>query len=150
MSLTPQRPDETADVADLKNRVRILEANDPTGAGLIVSDGSSSNVVNPTTELLIGEGLELHQIGSSGEAEIELVGVESYTPTLVGSGGTNPTIGAGGQISGRLHPAAKLRPDLGRGQLRHVAGVRNRRAGSSACRRSSSERPGTRSARRSS
>lgn len=99
MSLTPQRPDETADVADLKNRVRILEAEYPQSTpALIVTDGLSSDVIAPTSTLFIGPGLELSE-PSPGEAEIVLPPYVGYTPTLTGQGG-DPVLGAGGQIGG--------------------------------------------------
>jgi hypothetical protein len=95
VSKVPARPELENELADLKNRVRSLEALFPdTGPGLIVSDGISSDTVDPTTQIIVGPGLELTS-PSAGEAEISADPLASVVPTLTASS-VNPTLGAGG------------------------------------------------------
>lgn len=95
MSLTPKRPQLENDVANIKERVRILEAQYPQAQStLIVTDGSSSDIIDPTSEIIVGPGLELTNPGSS-IAEIEVDGAVTVNAPLTATT-VNPNLGDDG------------------------------------------------------
>lgn len=95
MSRVPSRPELEGDIADLKNRIRALEALMP-GQSLEVQSFFGGQDINPCILLDFDDGvgsvggLQVFDNGN-GEADISLPQFEFYTPTLSVISGTDPS-----------------------------------------------------------